>query len=167
MAALAATTNSTSSLQSAMLRSRVDAARREADRAESYAENLRTQAEAQENVVQQARQRVKAVESAAQASTTTANATSAPKAPSTPSAPTPRVDPTYTNTLADVFRAAKPILESDLSTPQKNIVISGLFDATKTITSSSQGSAPSPAPYQAGVFQSPSQVIGSVLDASA
>ena len=158
MVAVAATNSATPSLQSALLRSRVDAARREADRAESHAENLRQQADAQESVVQQARQRVKTVENAAQAQSTK---------PSGARVPTPQADPTYINALSEVFQAAKPILESGLSQVQIKIVESGLLETTGKATDASQVSTPSPVPYQTQVFQSPSQTIGRVLDATA
>jgi Tfp pilus assembly protein PilX len=158
MAVLAATNGAMSSLQSALLRSRIAAARRDVEQAESYAQSLRRQTEAQENVVQQGQRRVKAVENTAQ--TPTSNSTKA-------SAPAPRPDPTYINALAEVFQAAKPILESDLSPVQKNIVESDLLARTNKAWTSSQPTPPSPAPYQSTVFQSPSQTIGRVLDASA
>jgi Tfp pilus assembly protein PilX len=158
MTVLAATTGARSSLQSALLRSRIAAARRDVEQAESYAQSLRRQTDAQENVVQQGQSRVKAVENAAQ--TPTSNSTKA-------SAPAPQPDPTYINALAEVFQAAEPILESDLSPVQKSIVESDLLARTNKAWDSSQPTPPSPAPYQSTVFQSPSQIMGRVLDVSA
>ena len=158
MAALAATNSATPSLQATLLRSRVEAARREADQAESYAQSLRVQADAQDQVVQQARQRVKTVEK---------TASSVPSSPNKPSASTPQADPTYINALAEVFQAAKPILKSDLSPVQQNVVKSSLFDATKKVWVTPQTRTPSPPPYQAQVFQTPTQPMGRVLDTSA
>jgi hypothetical protein len=158
MAALAATNSATPSLQSTLIRSRIDAARREADQAESYAQSLRVQADAQERVVQQARQRVQTVEKAAG---------TLPTSPSRPSAPSPQADPTYINALAEVFQAAKPILKSDLSPVQQNLVKSSLLDATKKVWVAPQTRSPSPQPYQTQVFQTPAQTMGRVLDTSA
>ena len=158
MTVQAATNGATSSLQSALLRSRIAAARREVDQAESHAQNLRRQADAQDKVVQQGQRKVKAVESAAQAPTSSS---------SKASAPAPQPDPTYINALADVFQAAKPILESDLSPVQKSIVESDLLVRASQALVDSQPAPPRPAPYQSTVFQSPSQTIGRVLDASA
>ena len=158
MTVLAATNGAMSSLQSALLRSRIAAARRDVEQAESYAQSLRRQTDAQENVVQQGQSRVKAVENAAQ--TPTSNSTKA-------SAPAPQPDPTYINALAEVFQAAEPILESDLSPVQKSIVESDLLARTNKAWDSSQPTPPSPAPYQSTVFQSPSQIMGRVLDVSA
>lgn len=158
MTVIAATNGAMSSLQSALHRSRIAAARRDVEQAESYAKSLRRQTDAQENVVQQGQRQVKAVENAAQ--TPTSISTRA-------SAPAPQPDPTYINALAEVFQAAKPILESDLSRLQKNIVESDLLARSNKAWASSQPTPPSPAPYQSTVFQSPSQIIGRVLDASA
>jgi len=158
MAGLAATNSATSSLQSAMLRSRIEAARREVEQAESYAQSLRRQVDAQENVVQEGQRRVKTVENTAQAQKTNTSRSSAP---------TPQPDPTYINALAEVFEAAKPILESDLSPVQKSVVESGLLEATGKVWAESQVTTPNPAPYQSTVFQSPSETIGRVLNATA
>ena len=158
MTVQAATNGATSSLQSALLRSRIAAARREVDQAESHAQNLRRQADAQDKVVQQGQRKVKAVESAAQAPTSSN---------SKASAPAPQPDPTYINALAEVFQAAKPVLESDLSPVQKSIVESDLLARASQVLVDSQPAQPNPPPYQSTVFQSPSQTIGRVLDASA
>jgi hypothetical protein len=158
MTALTATNSATPSLQSSLQRSRIAAARREVEQAESYAQSLRRQVDAQENVVQQGQRRVKVVESSAQASMPSS---------SKPSAPAPQPDPTYINALAEVFQAAKPILEADLSPVQKSIVESDLLERTNQAVASTQTTQPSPTPYESKVFQSPSQIIGRVLDASA
>ena len=158
MTAITATNSATPSLQSSLIRSRIAAARREVEQAESHAESLRRQVEAQENVVQQGQRRVKAVESSAQVSTSDVNK---------PSRPAPQPDPTYVNTLAEVFQSAKPVLESNLSPVQKSIVESDLLERTNQAVAAKQTTPASPAPYQSNIFQTPSQIIGRVLDASA
>ena len=152
MAALAAINSATPSLQSTLLRSRVAAVRREADQAESYAQSLRVQADAQERVVQQARQRVKTVENAAVPAARLGRS----------NVPAPQADPTYINALAEVFQVAKPLLKSDLAPVQQNIVINSLLDATRNVWTADQTRLTSPQPYQA-----PPQSMGRVLDTSA
>ncbi len=58
MAALAATSSATPSLQSALIRNRLDAARREAAQAESTVHELRSQADAAEADLQTRRDKV-------------------------------------------------------------------------------------------------------------
>jgi len=161
MASLAATSSATPSLQSTLLRSRVQQARREADQAEANAEDLRSQAEEQDHVVQQARQRAQNLEK---------QATLAPGvAPTSPRQTTTQVQnmPTYEKTLADVFQLGKPILAIDLSNTQKNVVKSSLFtlaaeawtkDATPSTTRDS---------HTKYVTTSDDSVTGRVLNTSA
>lgn len=158
MTAITATNSATPSVQSDLLRSRMAAARREVEQAESRARSLRRQVDAQENEVQQGRRQLKTVEDSALASASD-NGKSA--------IPDTQADPTYTNALAEVFHAAKPILESGLSPLQKNIVESDALERTSKAMAASQTTPPSPTPYQSRAFQSPSQVIGRVLDAIA
>lgn len=132
MAALAATSSGTPSLQSMLIRSRLAAARREADQAQAYAESLRMQADNQGRVVEQARQKVHTLNSSASTlATTNSSRTSTTKVPMQDS-------PTYSGTLAGVFQLAKPILTSDLSSTQKNVVKGSLFKASDALWSSDQ-----------------------------
>ena len=70
MAAIAATNSATSSLQSALIKNRIEQARRQADQAEAHAQDLRSQADQQEQVVVQSRQKVRTLESGASATAT-------------------------------------------------------------------------------------------------
>jgi len=137
MATLAAINSATPSLQSLLMRSRVEQARREADQAEAYAQTLRQQADEQERIGQGARGRAQTLERDARAqqntpdtaARATANNTSTPTVmPVRPS------EPTYLQTLSGVFKVAQPLLAMDLSATQKNVVKSSLFDAASTAT---------------------------------
>jgi len=168
MAALAAISSATPSLQATLINSRLEQARRDADQAEAYAENLRAQADDQERVVVQARQRVNTLEdgSTAVASANAQRPAPAPANTSPARAPVEE-DLTYTKTLAGVFQFAKPILSMDLSTTQKNIVTTTLFEATNTMVSTSQPNVQAVQRYDRQVADSPSKVMGRVLNATA
>lgn len=122
MAVIAALSSATPSLQSTLIHTRVTQARREAEQAEAHAQALRQQADEQERVGQQARDRVQTLERGAR-----------PERVANDSSQTqPRsVDATYSNILRGIFKAAKPVLGMNLSATQKNIVKSSLFDAAK------------------------------------
>ena len=161
MATLAATSSATPSLQSTLIRSRIDAARREADRAEANANNLRLQADEQERVVQQARGQVQTLQKRA-------NASASPSSPAPSVTPAETQDePTYAGTLAKVFQAAKPILESDMSTTQKNVVTASLIQATNASWSASQTSSQAIQRYDKQVVDVPSKTMGRMLDSTA
>jgi len=163
MAALAATNSATPSLQSTLLKSRVQQARREADQAEANAENLRLQAEEQDRVVQQARQRAQSFEKQAQ---TAPSAT--PAAATQPTTTQVQSQPTYENTLASVFELAKPILEIDLSNTQKNIVKSSLFTlAAQTWASQASPSLALQKNYSQQAQTTPEKTTGRLLNTSA
>lgn len=132
MARLAAVNSATPFLQAAWMRSRVEQARREADQAQAYAEDLRQQLDLQEQVTAQAQGRVRNLVRGA-------NVSASPSTPSEPVAPTsvsqsttvPSTgEPTYLNTLAAVFKVAQPILAMSLSSQQKDVVKSSLVIAT-------------------------------------
>jgi len=163
MAALAAISSATPSLQATLINSRLEQARRDADQAEAYAENLRAQADDQERVVTQARQRVNSLEDG---STAVASANAQKQGPAKSSqAPAPvEEDPTYTKTLAGVFQFAKPMLSMDLSTTQKNIVATSPFEATNTAVSASLPNVQAVQRYDSQVADSPSKVMGRVLN---
>ncbi|NCN71416.1 MAG: hypothetical protein GW928_09360 [Rhodoferax sp.] len=164
MAALAATNSATPSLQSTLIRSRIESARHQADQAEAQAQDLRAQADAQEQQVQQARQRVQTLEQGANA------AASKPAQPLSDRVTTTSTalknEPTYAGVLASVFQLAKPILTSDLKPTQKNVVTSSLFTATNTAWSIPQNGSQAIARYDqqtAGTF---SQTVGRFIDAT-
>lgn len=162
MAALAATNSATPSLQSTLLKSRVQQARREADQAEANAENLRLQAEEQDRLVQQARQRAQNFEKQAQ------TAPSATPAASKQTTTQVQSEPTYENTLAGVFQLGKPILEVDLSNTQKNIVNGSLFTlATQTWASQASPSLALQKNYGQQAQTTPEKTTGRLLNTSA
>jgi hypothetical protein len=78
MWSLASTNSATVSLQSTLNRSRIEQARREADRAEAKAQSLRSEADAQERIAQQGQERVRAL-AAGQSRTSDATYASAVK----------------------------------------------------------------------------------------
>jgi len=124
-------------MQATLMRARVEQARREADQAQAYADDLRQQLQMQEQTTQQAQGRVQSLERGMQSSARPAPVVDRPSdAPvrQTTTQPTP-AEPTYLNTLGAVFKAAKPILAMDLSVQQKNVVKSSLFEATNTLAS--------------------------------
>ncbi|NCP40071.1 MAG: hypothetical protein GW848_06150 [Rhodoferax sp.] len=138
MVTLAAINSATPSLQSMLIRSRVEQARREADQAEAYAQTLRQQADEQERVGQDARGRAQTLETGAptQQNTPDTGARAANRTTSSTSAVTqvrPN-EPTYLQALSGVFKVAQPLLAMDLSATQKNVVKSSLFDAASTAT---------------------------------
>ncbi|WP_143541606.1 DUF2058 domain-containing protein [Rhodoferax fermentans] len=162
MAALAATNSATPSLQSTLLKSRVQQARREADQAEANAENLRLQAEEQDRLVQQARQRAQNFEKQAQ------TAPSATPAASKQITTQVKSEPTYENTLAGVFQLGKPILEVDLSNTQKNIVNGSLFTlAAQTWASQASPSLALQKNYSQQAQTTPEKTTGRLLNTSA
>jgi hypothetical protein len=175
MAALAATSSATPSLQASLSRTRIEAARREADQAESYAKSLRAQAQDQERVMVQARERVQTLEKgASQPASNSANKkvsedTTSAKAstPASPTAVTLEQKSTYTGLLADVFEAAKPILQSDLNSAQKNLVTSSLLDATNHAWTANQSTAKVQLAYGGQAGNPVSPPVGRVLNTSA
>jgi hypothetical protein len=137
MAALAAINSATlsvqNSLQSGLVRSRLESARREADQSQAYADSLQAQLDEQTRVVAQVRQRVNVLEQkvAATVNSTKPQVTVAAATPSIApneaksvagTASVPTQDTTYIQSLSEVFQFAKPILKSKLSLSQKDIV---------------------------------------------
>lgn len=162
MAALAATNSATPSLQSTLLKSRVQQARREADQAEANAENLRLQAEEQDRVVQQSRQRAQSFEKQAQTTPSAAPTTSQ-------SSPTTQLQSqtTYESTLAGVFSLAKPILKVDLSITQKSVVNNSLFTlAAQTWASQASPSLALQKNYSQQAQTTPEKTTGRFLNTS-
>jgi hypothetical protein len=172
MAALAATNSSTPSLQASLSRTRVDAARREADQAESYAKSLRAQAQDQERIMVQARERVQTLEKGASQPTgssvsnrgTEDTTSTKPSTPPSPAAVSLEQKSTYSGLLADVFEAAKPILESDLNSAQKNLVTSSLLDATNHVWSANQSPSKVQLAYAGQASNPASTPVGRVLN---
>lgn len=161
MAALAATSSATPSLQSTLLKNRAQQARREADQAEANAETLRLQAEDQDRLMQQARQRAQSFEKQAQTSPNTPRTTSQPATVQVQS------EPTYENTLAGVFQLGKPILEIDLSNTQKNIVNGSLFTLAAQTWANTSSPALALQNYRQQVQTTPDNNTGRLLNTSA
>ena len=161
MASLAATSSATPSLQSTLLRSRVQQARREADQAEANAEDLRSQAEEQDRVVQQAHQRAKNLDRKAQVASGAAQTST--------SQTTTQVQnmPTYEKTLADAFQLGKPILAIDLSSTQKNMVKSNLFTLAAEAWTRDASQSVAVQNYSNQVAAYPENTTGRVLNTSA
>ena len=162
MAALAATSSATPSLPNTLIRSRLEAARREVDQAQAYADQLGTQVEQQQRVVEQSQQRVRTLE---KRSSTPSG--SSPVAPSSSVAASSQEDPTYIEALTGAFQAAKAIWTSDLSTVQRNLVTSTLLEASKAVWSSGSPNAQAIQRYDKQTAITPAQTMGRVLNASA
>lgn len=175
MPALAASASAAPPLQLSAIRARVQQARQQADQAEANARNLRAQADDAERGVQRARQNVSAVERLSARSVQSSNRP-APAAPSepidTPQDPRSSAD-VYTSALASTFSVAKPLLEIDLSTPAKNVVLSSVFVATDQFLArggSAAVSAPAPSAPQgntATVRNLFGQTTGTLVNTSA
>jgi hypothetical protein len=172
MAAIAATNSATPSLQSTLIRSRIEAARQQADQAETQAQDLRAQADAQEQLVQQAHQRVQTLEQGANTAASKPRP-SAPApiaaAPVQPTATTTALksETTYTGVLASVFQMAKPILQSDLKPTQKNVVTSSLLAATNTEWNAQQVSAKAITSYDNQTANAYSKAVGRFINTKA
>ena len=161
MVAIAATNSATPSLQTTLIRSRLEQARRQADQAEAYAEELRTQADEQERVVVQARQQVNTLENGSRL-VTSGRQTSTNKID-----PVAVDKPTYIGELAGVFQFAKPILQQELSVTQKSIVTGSLFQAANVLTSTDPASSQAIQRYGNQVVEASDKALGQVLDATA
>ncbi len=151
-------------------RARVQQARREADRAEAQARDLRTQADEAERGAQQANQTVRSLERVTRVQSQGASATPAPAAPESPDDPRSKAD-LYASALATAFTIAKPVLEIDLSQSAKNLVLSSVFLATDQFLARADNAttrAPStPNPSQATVVNLFGQATGGLVNTSA
>ncbi|OIQ71947.1 hypothetical protein GALL_464320 [mine drainage metagenome] len=156
MAALAGINNATPSLQYTLIQNRIEAARREADQAQSHAENLRLQADDQERVVQQARQRTRTLEKSASQLSGKSNIQDATQ-----------INPTYTETLADVFQSAETILKSGLSGTEKNLVAANLFAATNQVWTTQPAISKAIQSYDNQVIAAPLKAMGRLLNTAA
>ncbi len=160
MAALAATSSATPSLQSTLLQSRVQQVRREADQAQAYADSLREQADQQDRTVQQARQRAQTLQRQSLAAASESQITS--RQPSTQTQA--EIKPTYTEVLAGAFQLVKPILNADLSSTQKNVVTGGAFEAATVTWSADQWRTRVIQSYSDPLAAAPGKVMGQVLN---
>ncbi|MFZ4625386.1 MAG: hypothetical protein ACOYNF_14265 [Rhodoferax sp.] len=140
MAAIAATNSATTSLQSALIKNRIEQARRQADQAEAHAQDLRSQADQQEQVVVQSRQKVRTLESGASAMATVGKPIS------------------ISNNNANALPQGNPTYIGNI----------GKFAATKGSVSASQASSTQAIQrYSQQVVAAPSQIMGRVISATA
>ncbi len=165
MVALAATNSATPSLQSPLMRGRIVAARQQAEQAEAQAQDLRAQADAQEQLVQQAHQRVRTLERGANAEGRS-KATGPATAPTDQNTATIQNGTTYAGVLANVYRLAKPMLDLDLNPSQKNLVNASLFKASNSAWNALPSGPQAIAKYDLQAASStPNQSIGQLIDA--
>ena len=176
MSTLAASASAAAPSQLSAIRARVQQARQQADQAEANARSLRAQADDAERGVQRARQNVSAVERLSARSVQTNSRSTVAPAPTpidTPEDPRTNAD-VYTSALASTFSVAKPLLEIDLSTPAKNLVLSTVFAATDqflargaTTTTVSGSTLTTPQSSTATVRNLFGQTTGSLVNISA
>ena len=162
MVAITATNSATVSLQVTLNRMRLEQARREADQAEAYAQSLRAQADDQEGIVQKARGQAQTLQQRL-------NATPSSSGPVAKVATTPtQSSDTYIQNLADIAQFAKPLLKSDLSAVQKNIVTGSLLEAANVVSSAlTQASSKAIQNYGSQDASVPNKAVGKVLNATA
>lgn len=137
MVAITATNSTTLSLQASVTKSRLEQARREAAQAEDSAQALHAQAQEQDRIADQARQRERALAEKAHAAATV----SPVSAVNTPAAPLSKAPKTagqrgasYLETLNSVLEAPNPLVASAYELPaQRNIVISSLFQKANQV----------------------------------
>lgn len=136
MVAITATNSTTLSMQASVTKSRLEQARREAAQAEDSAKVLHAQAQEQDRVAEQARQRERNL---------TANASTSPLAnpqrtvgEGAPVSKAPKTagqqGASYVETLNTVLEGDNSLAQADYSFPaQKNIVISSLFQKANQV----------------------------------
>ena len=162
MAALAAVNSATQSLQSSLMRSRLEVAKREADQAQAEVNQLRSQMDQAESNYEKRQENVRSLQT--RASLSTANTS----APSASQVPTPeQSDTTYIGQLSKVFQLAEPILEMDLSGTQKNIVLGSLVSTTNTVLYASQTNAVAVQSYSSQATLPSTTGMSRVLNATA
>lgn len=137
MAALAATSSATPSLQSSLIRNRLQAARREADQAQANVQNLRTQVDAAEAESQKSQDKVRSLTGqASQASQT---------------------DPTYKSRVK-ATQSTVPVKTQEL--------LFGLYDAT-SVKRQATGNGLKNNPNAAPVVNAQGQTTGRIVNMSA
>ncbi|MDD2879085.1 MAG: hypothetical protein PHQ58_01495 [Rhodoferax sp.] len=137
MAALAATNSATPSLQSSLIRNRLQAARREADQAQANVQTLRAQVDAAETTSQQTQGKVRSLTSQASQSSQT--------------------DPTY-KAAVQASQSAVPVKTQEL--------LFGLYDATSSRRQAS-GNGLKNNPDAAPVLNTQGQATGRIVNMSA
>lgn len=162
MAALAATSSATPSLQASLIRSRLEAAKRDADQAQAEVDQLRTQVDQAETVYEKRRETVRSLQSSANVPSVSQPTPSDNQAPVSEQS-----EPTYIAQLSEVFKLAEPILQMDLSSTQKNIVLGSLMSATSALQSASPSSAVAVQRYSSQSTSANSTTMGRVLNITA
>lgn len=137
MGALAATNSATPSMQSTLIRSRLDAARREADQAQANVQSLRAQVDAAETEAQQRQEKVRTLTT--QVSQTSQN------------------DPTYKSGV-QAAKSAVPVKTQEL--------LFGLYDATSAKRQAT-GNGLKANPNAAPVVNTQGQTTGRIVNMSA
>lgn len=162
MAALAAVNSATQSLQSSLMRSRLEVAKREADQAQAEVNQLRSQMDQAESNYEKRQANVRGLQTSASLST------ASPPAPIANQAPiAEQSDTTYIAQLSEVFQFAEPILEMDLSATQKNIVLGSLVSVTNAVQYTSQTNAVAVQRYSSQATSASTTGMGSVLNTTA
>jgi len=162
MAALAAINSATPSLQSSLIRSRLEAAKREADQAQAEVTQLSAQMDQAQSNYEKRQETVRSLSnqaSQAAASTTGSNVRQA-------TVPQPDGS-TYTEQLAAVAQFAKPLLNMDLSATQQSIVVGSLLSATNILQSSGQTNTLAVESYSSQASSASTAVVGSVVNTTA
>lgn len=162
MAALAAISSAAPSLQASLIRSRLEAAKRDADQAQAEVDQLRTQVDQAETVYEKRRETVRSLQSSADMPTV---GKPTPSASQTPVAE--QSQNTYIAQLSEVFQLAEPILEMDLSATQKNIVLGSLISTTSAIQYASQLNAVAAQRYSSQASAMNPTSMGRVLNTTA
>lgn len=137
MVAITATNSATLSLQASVTKSRLEQARREATQAEDSAKALHAQAQEQDRIAEQARQRERTLTEKAQAAAT-APPTPAVNTPEAPLSQAPKKagqrGASYLETLGSVLEEPNDLMAADYAFPaQRNVVISSLFQSANQV----------------------------------
>lgn len=136
MVAITATNSTTLSMQASVTKSRLEQARREAAQAEDSAQALHAQAQEQDRIADQARQRERNL--AANVSPPSAPPQTASEPVRAPASSAPKTagqrGASYVETLQTVLEAPNALLEADYALPaQRNVVISSLFQSANQV----------------------------------
>lgn len=136
MVAITATNSTTLSMQASVTKSRLEQAKREAAQAENMAETLRTQAQEQDHIADQARQRERTLSS--NSTGNGVNGTASAPAVNAPLDSAPKVagqrGASYVETLHTVLDGPNSPTQSAYTlAAQKNLVVSSLFQKANQV----------------------------------
>jgi hypothetical protein len=166
MVAITATTSATPSLQASLLAGQRDSALRDAAKAEATAKSLREQADEQDRLASQARQKSRADADNTSASSATSNTPSTAKVPLTSVPKTlGQSGASYVETLSNVLQLGKPLTNADYTyAAQKNIVLASLFQAANNIWTADAPPTPPVLHYNSLSGQTANPSTGSILN---